>query len=293
MQAPKRMALLSIATSLVTLALKFAAYFMTASVGLLSDALEAFVNLAAGLIAFAALTIALRPADVDHAYGHEKAEYFASGAEGALILAAALSIVYAAVQRFLDPVPLERIGPGVFVALLAAAANYLTARVMLKVAQQHESIAIEADAKHLLTDVWTSLGVVFGLAIIWLVPEWHVLDPVMAIVVALHIVYVGFALLRRSADGLMDAALPASETALAEELIRGRLPPDARYAGLRTRKAGPRRFLEFNLLMPGATTVDEAHRLCDRIEAAFAERWPTASVTIHVEPRTDRETGEA
>ena len=284
MQPTKRMAVLSIVTSLVTLGLKFAAYLLTGSVSLLSDALEAFVNLAAGLIAFAALTVALRPADDDHAYGHEKAEYFASGAEGILILCAAASIVYAARQRFLEPVALVHLGPGLLVALIAAAANYFAARVMLKVAEQHDSIAIEADAKHLLTDVWTTIGVVLGLSVVMLAPSWHVLDPIMAILVAAHIVYTGIGLLRRSVDGLMDASLKPEEIVASEALIRAQLPDYAQYRALRTRKAGPRRFLEFSLLLPGHTNVSEAHRLCDRIEAAFAARWPNVSVTIHVEP---------
>jgi cation diffusion facilitator family transporter len=284
MHATKRMAVLSIVTSLVTLALKFGAFFMTASVSLLSDALEAFVNLAAGLIAFAALSVALRPADDKHAYGHEKAEYFASGVEGALILIAAASIVFAAVQRFMEPVALVRLGPGIFIALIAAAANYGAARVMLKVAQQHDSITIEADAKHLMTDVWTSIGVVCGLLIVWFVPSWSVLDPIMAIVVALHIVHTGVDLLRRSVNGLMDVSLPQEEIRQSEQLISEQLPAYACYQALRTRKAGSRRFIEFNLLVPGDKSVLEGHQLCDRIEAAFAARWPKASVTIHVEP---------
>jgi cation diffusion facilitator family transporter len=290
MHATRRMAVLSIVTSLVTLALKFSAYFMTASVSLLSDALEALVNLAAGMIAFAVLTIAVRPADDEHAFGHEKAEYFASGVEGALILAAAVSIVYTAAQRFSAPVPLERLGPGMLVALVAAAANYATARVMLRVAQEHDSITIEADAKHLMTDVWTSIGVVAGLLVVWLAPGWAVLDPVMAIAVALHIVYTGFDLLRRSVNGLMDASLPEDEILQSERLIRAHLPQFAGYQGLRTRKAGSRRFIEFSLQLPGSTSVSEAHVVCDRIEAAFAGCWPNASVTIHVEPSSEAET---
>ena len=285
MHATKRMAVLSIATSLLTLTLKFGAYFMTASVGLLSDALEALVNLAAGLIAFGALAIAARPADDRHAYGHEKAEYFSSGVEGALILVAAASIVFVAARRFLVPVPLEHLGPGMFVALIAAAANYLTARVMLKVSQEHDSITIEADAKHLMTDVWTSVAVVAGLLIVWIAPDWSILDPVMAMAVALHIIYTGFDLLRRSADGLMDVSLPPAEIDQVEQSIRAELPADAGFQALRTRKAGAHRFVEFHLLVPGAVTVSESHQSCDRIEAALCKLWPNTSVTIHVEPR--------
>ena len=204
MTAVRRMAMLSIATSIVTLALKFGAYFLTGSVSLWSDALEAFVNLAAGLVALGALTLAEQPADERHAYGHDKAEYFSSGVEGALILVAAIAIIWSATERLLAPRPLEQLGLGMLIALLAAAANFITARVMLKVARQHDSITIEADAKHLLTDVWTTAGILAGLGVVVLAPQWAILDPLMAIAVALHILFTGFDLLRRSADGLMD-----------------------------------------------------------------------------------------
>ena len=282
--AVRRMAWLSIATSVLTLALKFGAYFLTGSVSLLSDALEALVNLAAGLVALGALTVAEQPADDRHAYGHDKAEYFSSGVEGALILMAALSILYAAAHRLSAPMPLENLGPGLLVALAAAAANFLTARVMLGAARKHDSITIEADAKHLLTDVWTSVGVVAGLAVVLLVPQWYLLDPLIAIAVALHIVWTGIDLIRRSVDGLMDSALPAEEAARAEALIREILPPGASYHALRTRKSGARRFLEFHLLVPGEISVREAHAWCDRIEARMHRELANASITIHVEP---------
>lgn len=279
------MALLSIATSVLTLALKFGAYFMTDSVSLLSDALEAFINLAAGLIALGALTIAAMPADSGHSYGHDKAEYFASGVEGMLILIAAISIIYTALPRLVAPAPLTHLGPGLLVSLAAAAANYATARIMAKVATAHDSITIEADAKHLMTDVWTSLAVVGGLVVVLFAPQWHILDPLMAIGVALHIVYTGVDLLRRSTRGLMDASLPAEELARIDRVIAAGLPSSAEYHALRTRKAGSRRFIEFHLLVPGATAVSDAHALCDRLEAALEAELPNASVTIHVEPR--------
>jgi cation diffusion facilitator family transporter len=290
MHSPRRMAVLSIVTSLLTLGLKFGAYFVTGSVSLLSDALEAFVNLAAGLVAFGALSIAARPADDHHAYGHDKAEYFASGLEGGLILFAAVSIVYAAVPRFLHPVPLENLGPGLAIALIAGAANYATARVMLKVAKEHDSIAIEADARHLLTDVWTSIGVVGGLLVVWAAPGWHILDPMMAIAVALHIVYTGVSLLRRSADGLMDASLPEEELHRIATAIAAELPSGTSYHALRTRKAGSRRFIEFHLLVAGEARVSAAHALCDRLEAVLERELKNASVTIHVEPNEDSST---
>jgi cation diffusion facilitator family transporter len=284
MTALRRMAMLSIATSIVTLALKFGAYFLTGSVSLWSDAVEAFVNLAAGLVALGALTLAEQPADEGHAYGHDKAEYFSSGVEGALILVAAIAIIWSAIARLLAPRPLEQLGLGMLIALLAAAANFATARVMLKVARQHDSITIEADAKHLLTDVWTTAGILAGLGVVVFAPQWALLDPLMAIAVAVHILFTGFDLLRRSADGLMDAALPAKDVKRVETLIRAELPADASFHALRTRKAGARRFIEFHLLVPGTLSVAESHALCDRIEAALTANLAKAHVTIHVEP---------
>jgi cation diffusion facilitator family transporter len=285
MTAVRKMALLSIATSIATLALKFGAYFMTGSVSLWSDAVEAFVNLAAGLVALGALTLAEQPADENHAYGHDKAEYFSSGVEGALILVAAIAIIWSAAARLMNPVPLERLGIGLVVSAVAAAMNFTTARVMLKVAKQHDSITIEADAKHLLTDVWTSAGILAGLLVVLYLPEWSILDPLMAIAVGLHIVLTGIGLLRRSADGLMDAALPAAEVRQAEMVIGAELPAGSTFHALRTRKAGARRFVEFHLLVPGTMSVAESHVLCDRIEAALTDRLARAHVTIHVEPQ--------
>jgi cation diffusion facilitator family transporter len=284
MTAVRRMAVLSIATSITTLALKFGAYFLTGSVSLWSDAVEALVNLAAGLVALGALTLAEQPADDRHAYGHDKAEYFSSGVEGALILFAAIAIIWSAVQRIVSPQPLEQLGVGMLVAALAAGANFAAARVMLKVARQHDSITIEADAKHLMTDVWTTAGILVGLAVVVWMPQWSILDPVMAIAVAVHILFTGFDLLRRSADGLMDVALPENDVARVEALIRAELPPAASYHALRTRKAGARRFLELHLLVPGELSVADSHALCDRIEASLHAHFARAHVTIHVEP---------
>ena len=284
MKSTRKMALLSIATSIVTLVLKFAAYFLTDSVSLLSDALEAFVNLAAGMVAFGALTIAEQPADDRHTYGHDKAEYFSSGVEGVLILVAAVSIIVTAVGRLLHPAALEHLGPGMLMALVASGMNFATARIMLKVAREHDSITIEADAKHLLTDVWTSAGVLCGLAVVMFMPQWSVLDPIIAMAVGVHIIFTGIELLRRTVDGLMDTALSEEDIRDAGQIIRAGLPQGASFHDLRTRKAGPRRFIEFHLLVPGAMSVTESHALCDRIEAALAARLKSATVTIHVEP---------
>jgi cation diffusion facilitator family transporter len=284
MRAVRRMAYLSIATSVSTIVLKFGAYFLTGSISLWSDALESLVNLAAGLVALGALMVAEQPADDRHSYGHDKAEYFSSGVEGALILVAAVSIIWSAAHRFVDPQPLARLGPGILIALLAGAMNFATARIMLSVARQHDSIAIEADAKHLLTDVWTSVGIIGGLLVLMAMPQWAILDPLMAIAVGIHIVATGVGLLRRSADGLMDAALPPTEVKRAETVIRAELPAGSSFHALRTRKAGARRFLEFHLLVPGTMRVVDSHSLCDRIETALMAHLANAHVTIHVEP---------
>jgi cation diffusion facilitator family transporter len=195
-----------------------------------------------------------------------------------------VSIIWSAGQRLIDPQPLSRLGPGILVAFFAGAMNFATARIMLKVARQHDSITIEADARHLLTDVWTSVGIIAGLLIVTAMPQWTILDPLMAIAVGVHIIVTGVSLLRRSADGLMDVALPSDEIGKAEVLIAAELPAEASFHALRTRKAGTRRFLEFHVLVPGTMNVADSHALCDRIEAALTGHLPKAHITIHVEP---------
>ncbi|HXQ64085.1 MAG TPA: cation diffusion facilitator family transporter [Steroidobacteraceae bacterium] len=284
MSPTRRMAVLSIATSLATLALKSVAFGMTGSIGLMSDALEALVNLAAGLLALTALSIAERPADDGHAFGHEKAEYFSTGVEAVLILIAAVGIVWAAAGRLAHPVPLHGLGPGLVVAAVAGVLNLITARLMLRAAATHDSITLEADARHLLADVWTSAGVIAGLLLVLARPGWAVADPLIAIAVGVHICWPGVSLLRRSVDGLMDRSLPPDEVEAAQTIIRSQLPPGADYAELRTRKAGTRRFLEFKLRVPGSQSVAAAHQLCDRLEVLLGRRLANALVTIHVEP---------
>lgn len=287
LKTPRGVAWLSVAAALATMGLKFGAWFLTGSVGLLSDAAESMVNLTAASIALLALTVAMRPADEEHAYGHDKAEYFSSGAEGILILVAAVGIVYAAVGRMLDPRPLHGLGPGLAVALVASGVNLAVAKVMLRMAKQFDSITLEADAKHLMTDVWTSVGVVGGLAVVWIKPEWRILDPLMAVVVAAHIVFSGVGLIKRSLHGLMDHALPESELAAIHEAICQVAGKSAVYHGLRTRKSGSRRFIDFHLLVSGKTSVHAAHALTDSIEAGIATRLERVQVTIHVEPLED------
>jgi cation diffusion facilitator family transporter len=282
------MAQLSIAAAIGTMALKFTAFWMTGSVSLYSDAAESSVNLVAGLIALAAVTIAERPADDDHAYGHDKVEYFSSGAEGALILVAAATIVYASARRFLAPAPLVALGPGLAVAGVAAAVNWLVARAMLRVGRQYDSITIEADAHHLMTDVWTSGGVIAGLLVVMVAPPgWAILDPVIAMLVAIRIVHTGVDLVRRSVLGLMDTALPAEERQRIDQAVREVAGATADYHGLRTRKSGSRRFVDLHVTVPGATTVGEAHDLCNRIESAIGAQLANVVTTIHVEPQED------
>ncbi len=286
MSITRRAALLSVAAAIITLLLKFGAYFLTGSVGLLSDAIESFVNLAAALIALTAISISHRPPDSNHAYGHEKAEYFSSGAEGALILIAAGAIIISAVPRLLNPAPLENVGIGVAVALIASAINFAVSRFMLHIAHQEDSIALEADAHHLMTDVWTSMGVVIGIVVVS-VTGWQVLDPLIAIAVGINIVWMGVKLIRRSTAGLMDAALPPAEIEVIQAAIQQTAGADTPYHALRTRKSGSRRFIDFHLLMPGQTSVQASHDLANRVEAAIEQGLPNAFVTIHVEPRED------
>jgi cation diffusion facilitator family transporter len=282
--SPKRYAVYSILASILTLVLKFGAWGLTDSVGLLSDATESLVNLTAAVLALTAITVALRPADNDHAYGHGKAEYFSSGIEGVLIIAAAFGIGYAAIGRFLSPQPLSNLGLGLALALVSSVINFVTAKSLLKAAKRFDSITLEADAHHLLTDVWTSIGMVAGLAIIMVAPEWKVLDPIIALAMAVNIVFTGVGLLKRSVGGLMDDALPEQELQVIAKAIQSYCGSTCTYHGLRTRKSGPKRFIDFHLLVPGDMTVTGSHDLCELIEELIQLKLDNAEVTIHVEP---------
>ncbi len=282
--SPKRYAIYSIIASVLTMGLKFGAWGMTDSVGLLSDATESIINLTAGVLALTAITIAMRPADSDHSYGHGKAEYFSSGMEGVLIILAACAIAYTAIGRFANPQELSNLGPGLLLALVSSVINFVTAKVMLKAAKRFDSITLEADAKHLLTDVWTSVGLVAGLAILLIRPEWKILDPIIAVVMAVNIVFTGIGLVKRSVGGLMDDALPVDELEIIGASIRKHQGAKATFHGLRTRKSGSRRFIDFHLLVPGKTSVMTAHDLCEVIENEIKSKLNQAEVTIHVEP---------
>ncbi len=277
---------LALGAALGTLTLKFWAYGMTGSVAILSDALESFINLTAALIAFVALEVAARPADESHTYGHEKAEYFSSGLEGALILAAAAGISYQAWGRLWNPIELEQLPIGLGVAVVAALVNLLVACILRATARKYESITLEAHARHLLTDVWTTAGVVLGLGAGWFL-HWPWIDPLIAFLVALNIVVSGFGLLRRSFRGLMDYALPPEEIQRIARTLDKYSDAGVMYHRLRTRRAGAQRFIDFHLLVPGDRTVQETHDLCEQIEAEMKEALGGASITIHIEPLED------
>lgn len=289
----QRVMLLSMLAALVTMALKFLAWHLTGSVGLFSDALESLVNLAAALIGFILLGLAAQPADDNHPFGHEKAEYFASGAEGMMILIAALAIAWQAVRGFHAATPLTTLDIGLALSLVATAVNAAAAWWLLRVAHAEGSLAVEADAKHLLTDVWTSVGVVLALGLLFIFPQAQWLDPLIALLVALNIMRTAFELMQRSVDGLMDKQLPAKELAQIETALQENLPAQTAYTALRTRQAGARRFVEFNLLVPGQWPVRQSHQLCDALEAALRKLARETDITIHVEPVEEKSTPES
>ena len=282
----KRYAWLSIAAALATIVLKGWAWWVTGSVGLLSDALESFVNLAGAMMALAMLSLAAMPADDNHAHGHGKAEYFSSAFEGFLILLAAAGISYAAIERFLNPQPLEAVGIGLVVSAIASVINLATSRILMNVGRKHKSITLEADAHHLLTDVWTSAGVITGVGLVWLT-GWLWLDPVIALLVALNIVWTGWQLLQRSAAGLMDVSIPDDELQAIEAILDKYRKLGLRFHALRTRQAGTRAFITLHVLVPGAWTVQQGHDWLEHIEADIRQTIANAHITTHLEPIED------
>jgi len=268
------------------MALKAAAYLLTGSVGLLSDAMESLVNLAGALMALSMLAIAARPADEDHPHGHGKAEYFSAGVEGTLIMIAAASIAYAAVQRLLHPKALEQLGLGLAVSVLASLVNLGVALVLLRAARVHRSATLRANAHHLLTDVWTSVGVLVGVGLV-AVTGWQKLDPIVAIAVAINIVWTGGRIVRESVYGLMDAALPPQEQDLVKRLLEPYVREGVQYHALRTRQSGAHRFVSLHVLVPPLWTVQQGHDLLERIEADIRRALPPVSVLTHLEPLGD------
>lgn len=281
-----RFAWLSVMAAILTITLKTIAYLLTGSVGLLSDALESFVNLAGALMALAMLTIAARPADEDHAYGHSKAEYFSSGVEGMLILLAALGICVTAIPRLITPQPLEKIGLGLIISVAASLINLFISIVLSRAGKKYNSITLEADAQHLMTDVWTSAGILLGVGSVALT-GWVRLDPIIAILVAINIIWSGVRIIRKSAFGLMDTALSADEQNSIQKVLSSYLGNGIQFHAIRTRQSAARKFVSLHVLVPGIWTVQRSHQLLENIEADIRKVLPGVVVFTHLESLDD------
>jgi cation diffusion facilitator family transporter len=281
-----RLLWLSIAAAMATISLKTLAYLLTGSVGLLSDAAESVVNLVAAVVAMAALRWATKPADEEHAYGHQKAEYFSAGVEGALIFVAALSIAATAIDRLLHPQAIDQVGVGLAVSVGASAINLGVGFLLLRTGRRARSIVLEADGKHLMTDVWTSVGVIAGVAAV-AITGWEPLDALVALAVAVNIVVTGSGLIRRSVGGLMDRGLGEPERRQIDGVLDRFGADGVRFHALRTRQAGSRAFVSLHVLVPGAWTVQRGHDVVERVEGALREQLPYATVFTHLEPAED------
>lgn len=286
-----RYAWLAIVTALATILLKTGAYLVTGSVGLLSDAAESLVNLVAAVVALVALRVAARPADAGHHYGHGKAEYFSAGVEGLMIFVAAAVIIASAVQRFLHPAPLESLGVGLAVSGVATVLNGAVGLVLIRAGRRHRSVTLRADGKHLMTDVWTSVGVILGVALVGLT-GWERLDPTVAALVGINIMITGFRLVAQSSHALLDGALPPEDLARVGEVLERFRSEDVDFHGLQTRESGRHRFVALHVLVPGAWTVQRGHDLVEEVEAAITEALSDTTVQTHLEPREDRRSYE-
>lgn len=283
----RKYAWLAIATALLTALLKGSAWAITGSVGLLSDAAESMVNLVAAIVALVSLTIAAKPADDNHHFGHGKVEYFSAALEGIMVFVAAASIIYMAVMRLMNPVPLESLGIGLAISLVAAVANGVVGRLLVKVGTQHNSITLRADGRHLLTDVYTSVGVVVGLVLVW-VTGWYWLDPVIAILVGVHILVTGYRLIAESTAGLMDGSLLPEENARIEAILDAHTEPGRiEFHAVRTRVSGARQFMEMHMLVPGDWSVQRGHDAMEDLIEEIVEDFPAMRVTGHLEPISD------
>lgn len=286
-QSLKKFVYLSIAAAVVTIGLKFSAYFYTGSMGLLSDALESCVNLIAAIIALIMIHIAEMPADKRHGFGHTKAEYFSSAIEGGLIMVAAFSIIWSATPRLFNPQPIENVGLGLAISVSASLVNFGVAMILLKNAKKHRSLLLEADGKHLMTDVWTSVGVIVAIGLVKLT-GWLILDPIIAIAVAINIIWTGFQLLKRSASGLMDASISDEDLKKITDYLNGLKTEYIDYHSLMTRQAGLRKFISLHLLVPGDWSVKKGHDFAENVEETI-EKMLTELVTVstHIEPIED------
>ena len=282
-----RFAWLSIAAALLTMGLKAYAYHITGSVGLLSDAAESLVNLAAALVAWMVLSVAARPADMEHPFGHGKIEYFASGFEGSLILIAAGGIAWAAWERLQAPVSLQAIDLGLAVSVVAGLVNLMVGMILIRAGRQHASITLEADGRHLLTDVWTTAAILLALLGV-LYTGWWWLDPAIALLAAIQIVWSGLHLIRRSVDGLLDTVLPQAEQRRIQDILDDYRRQGIEFHDLRTRQSGMDRFINLHVLVPGGWTVRQGHDLVEEIEQTIASTLTNARVVTHLEPRDDK-----
>jgi cation diffusion facilitator family transporter len=282
----RRFAWLSIAAALVTIALKTGAWWITGSVGLLSDAAESVVNLVAAVIALVALTVAARPPDAGHQFGHGKAEYFSAAVEGLMIFVAAALILVAAVQRLIEPQELESLGVGLVISLVATAVNGAVGLLLIRVGREHRSATLTADGKHLMTDVWTSAGVLVGVMLV-AITGWLALDSIVAIAVALNILWTGSRLVQSSVSALLDGALSPEDQAVVVAVLDRHRSGDVDFHGLQTRESGRHRFVSVHVLVPGAWTVQQAHDVVELVEGDIETALEGVEVTTHVEPRED------
>lgn len=281
-----RYAWLSIAAALVTMALKAGAYLLTGSVGLLSDALESIVNLVGAIMLLSMLILAARPADDNHAYGHSKAEYFSSGFEGSLILIAAGSIIYTAIMRLINPKPLEQLGLGLLVLVIASLINLGTSLIMRRAGKRHNAISLTANSHHLMTDVWTSAGVLVGVGAV-AITGWQPLDSIVAILAALNILWAGFKIVRESVYGLMDTALPQEDLDKIELTLEKYKCQGVEFHAIRTRQSGASKFVNMHVLVPNEWTVEHGHALLNQLESELKESLPNSNIFTHLEPLHD------
>jgi cation diffusion facilitator family transporter len=281
-----RFAWLSIAVAIITISLKTIAYLITNSVGLLSDALESIVNLIGALMALGMLTIAARPADENHTYGHSKAEYFSSGVEGTLILVAAISIAYAAIQRLTTPKPLEQVGIGLIVSVIASLANLAVALILKRAGKQYNSISLTSNSHHLMTDVWTSVGVLIGVGAV-VITGWQILDPLIAILVAVNIVWTGVGIIRKSIHGLMDSSLSKEYVDIIQSVLDRQVQTDVKFHALRTRESGSIKIISIHVLVPGLWTVERGHQFVTQIENEISNAIADSVIFTHLESLSD------
>lgn len=283
---PTRLAWISIAAAVATMGLKVVAWWLTGSVGLLSDALESSVNLVAAVLLLVTVLFAARPPDATHEYGHEKAELFSAGGEGIMIIAAAAFIVASSVERLVNPSQPDHVAIGLLVSAAAAVVNLVVGLVLLREGRTSGSMALQADGQHLLTDVWTSAGVVVGVALVG-ITGWERLDPIVGLAVGVNIIITGWRLVGRAGHGLMDPPFPPEERQAVDDVLRRFAGDHVTYHAVRTRTAGQRRFIELHVLVPGSWSVQQGHTLLEEMEAALREVVPHLTVTAHLEPIED------